>query len=93
MGRPGDDPRYAEAARAVSPVVVGHVRQASVGGVSEANTHPFVSTTIKQASSEARLASVAVTLPPVIGVASDFPGFCPAPQAQAGTCPASSGVP
>jgi predicted glutamine amidotransferase len=37
----GDDPRYAEAARAVSPIVVGHVRQASVGGVSEANTHPF----------------------------------------------------
>src|SRR5215208_1001298 len=39
-----DDPKYAEAARtAVSPIVIGHVRQASVGGVSEANTHPFVS--------------------------------------------------
>ena len=38
----GDDPKYAEAARAESPVVVGHVRQASVGAVSEANTHPFV---------------------------------------------------
>jgi len=37
-----DDPLYVEAARAISPVVVGHVRQASVGGVSEANTHPFV---------------------------------------------------
>jgi glutamine amidotransferase len=38
-----DDLMYAEAARtAVSPIVIGHVRQASVGGVSEANTHPFV---------------------------------------------------
>lgn len=38
----GDDPTYLEAARVVSPVIVGHVRQASVGAVSEANTHPFV---------------------------------------------------
>jgi predicted glutamine amidotransferase len=39
----GEDPKFAEVARlTVSPVVIGHVRQASVGGVSEANTHPFV---------------------------------------------------
>ncbi len=39
----GDDPKYIEAVRAaVSPVIVAHVRQASVGAVSEANTHPFV---------------------------------------------------
>ena len=39
----GDDPKYLEAARAaVSITIIGHVRQASVGAVSEANTHPFV---------------------------------------------------
>jgi predicted glutamine amidotransferase len=38
-----DDPKYIEASRTVvSPVLIGHVRQASVGRVSEANTHPFV---------------------------------------------------
>jgi glutamine amidotransferase len=37
-----EDPLYREAARAaVGTTIVGHVRQASVGGVSEANTHPF----------------------------------------------------
>lgn len=36
------DPRYAETAAAVeSPTVIGHVRQASVGSVSERNNHPF----------------------------------------------------
>jgi glutamine amidotransferase len=38
-----EDPTYPEAARAAtSEIILGHVRQASVGGVSEANTHPFV---------------------------------------------------
>lgn len=39
----GDDPDFAAtAARALSTTVVAHVRQASVGSLSLANTHPFV---------------------------------------------------
>ncbi len=36
------DPEYPRAAEAVSDTIIGHVRQASVGGVSPANTHPFM---------------------------------------------------
>jgi glutamine amidotransferase len=37
------DPRFAATAReVVSTTVLGHVRQASVGGVAERNSHPFV---------------------------------------------------
>lgn len=39
----GDDPKFAEAARTIrSPIVLAHVRDASVGVVREENCHPFV---------------------------------------------------
>jgi len=60
-------------------------------GNTQKGSRPLFRTIVEQPIEQARLASTTVTLPPALGVASGKVP-CPALQADAGTCPATSQV-